>query len=61
MKLKKLYYILEGHAAVYVKVGSFFISQGGLTAPWGRAWRPVYADGIEAARALGEIKNDSAH
>ncbi len=33
MERKKLYYIHEGHAAVYVKVGSFFISQGGLAAP----------------------------
>lgn len=55
-KRKKLYYILEGHGAVYVKDGAFFKSQGGLTAAWGRAWRPVRAHDIEAARALGQIK-----
>lgn len=47
------YYILVEPWAVFVKEESFFISQGGLTQDWGKRWKRVEADGIEAARKIG--------
>lgn len=47
------HYILVKPWAVYVKTAEFFRSQGGLTETWGQTWRPVVAESIEAARALG--------
>ena len=46
------HYVHCNGAALSVKEASFFESQGGLTASWGKAWRPVAASGIEAAREL---------
>lgn len=44
----------EGRGAtVYVKEGTFFRSQGGLTEEWGKTWRPVDAESIEHARRIG--------
>ncbi len=50
------YYICETFAAVYVKEGEFFKSQGGLTDDWGQWWRPVHAKSCEHARSMGRIK-----
>lgn len=36
--------------ALFVKVADFFVSQGGLTEPWGKAWKPVVATSIGHAR-----------
>jgi hypothetical protein len=47
------HYVLVQPWAVYVKTAEFFIAQAGHVEPWGRNWRPVTAESIEAARALG--------
>jgi hypothetical protein len=52
------YFVLIEDWAVYVKEGDFFESQGGLKEDWGKDWQCVYADGIEHARLLGELKRD---
>lgn len=39
---------------VFVKEGTFFEQQGGLTQPWGKRWVRIQADSIEDARARGE-------
>lgn len=36
--------------ALFVKEAGFFTSQGGLTQPWGKHWRPVVARSIDDAR-----------
>lgn len=48
------HYILVERWAVYVKTATFFRDQGGHEQPWGRKWRPVTADSIDAAREIGE-------
>jgi hypothetical protein len=48
------YFILVRPWAVYVKEGSFFRHQGGLTEDWGKDWVSVQAEGIEHARMIGE-------
>ena len=56
----KTYYVHKNAGKfIFVKEESFFISQGGLTAKWGRAWRKVQADSIEHARLIGQemLKN----
>jgi hypothetical protein len=50
------HFILVEPWAVYVKEANFFRSQGGHKEPWGQKWRPVTADSIEAARAIGEAQ-----
>lgn len=45
--------------AVFVKTAEFFVSQGGLVEPWGKAWSPVTVDGdpgetLEDARRVGQ-------
>ena len=40
--------------AVYVKERGFFVDQGGARDAWGKAWRPVTASSIEAARNKGK-------
>ena len=37
-----------------MKERSFFVEQGGLRETWGKAWRPVRASSIEAARNKGK-------
>jgi hypothetical protein len=49
----KNYMVLIQPWGVYVKERSFFVEQGGLRDLWGRAWRPVKASSIEAARNKG--------
>lgn len=51
------HYILVEPTAVFVKEAAFFRQQGGLTQIWGQRWRPVVADSIEAARALGDPRH----
>ena len=41
------------HNDVYVKEAWYFIKQGGLTQDWGKSWKPVNAESIEAARNVG--------
>lgn len=48
------YMVLIQPWAVYVKEKSFFIQQGGQRDEWGKAWRPVSASSIEAAREKGK-------
>ena len=50
----KDYMVLIQPFGVYVKERSFFIQQGGLRQPWGKAWRRVRASSIEAARNKGK-------
>lgn len=45
------YVVFSGYAH-FVKEAGFFVEQGGLTAEWGKRWRPVVADSIEEARDL---------
>lgn len=40
----------NGTGAIFVKEAGFFESQGGLTADWGKAWKPVVAKSIIDAR-----------
>lgn len=51
-----LYYVHWNGAAWFVKEGEFFKEQGGLTKPWGKAWRPLRAASIEDARKLAEAR-----
>lgn len=48
--MKKFYVHHNGHSW-FVKEAGFFEDQGGLTEPWGKAWKPIYATSIEDARA----------
>lgn len=48
------YMVLIQPWGVYVKEKSFFIEQGGARDEWGKAWRPVQATSIEAARNKGK-------
>lgn len=47
-----LFYVHWNGAAWFVKEGDYFKAQGGLTAKWGKAWKPVQAMSCEHARAL---------
>lgn len=44
------YYVVFNGGAWIVKEAKFFVSQGGLTQEWGKAWKPIYADSLEHAR-----------
>lgn len=48
------YMVLIEPWGVYVKERAFFIEQGGGREEWGKAWRPVEARDIEAARNKGK-------
>lgn len=50
MAKMKEYFIHHNGAAVFVKTGAFFRSQGGLIQPWGKVWRQVRASSLEQAR-----------
>ncbi len=50
----KTYYVHHNGSSWFVKEGSFFIAQGGLVKPWGKAWRGIQADSIEDARNRAE-------
>jgi|SRR3990172_9228548 len=39
---------------VFVKVGKFFVDQGGLTEEWGQGWTKIKAKSIEDARRIGQ-------
>lgn len=52
--MKKKFRILVEPWATYVKDADFFEAQGGLREPWGKNWREVEAEDIEAARAIGD-------
>ncbi len=43
----------EKSATVYVKEGSFFRSQGGITESWGKNWKSIDAKNVEDARLKG--------
>lgn len=44
--------------ALFVKDADFFESQGGLTAEWGKSWKPVVASSIgDARRQAAQIFN----
>lgn len=47
--------------ASFVKEYDFFVSQGGLTEEWGRAWTIVEAEDIYAARVIAEARTWRAH
>lgn len=47
-----LFYLLVENSAVFVKDGDFFVSQGGLVAPWGTHWEPY--EGVDLAEARQE-------
>lgn len=49
------YYVHWNGAAWFVKAAEFFKSQGGLTAPWGKAWTPIEAESIEHARVMAPL------
>ena len=49
------YYVHFNGAVWFVKEAEFFESKGGLTEPWGKAWKPIYADSIEHARLKAEV------
>ncbi len=49
------YRILINNAGVYVKLGEFFDSQGGLTEEWGKVWEKVEAEDYNEARQIGII------
>ncbi len=49
------YYVHHNGAAWFVKTADFFKQQGGLSAPWGKAWRPLEARSIEHARKLAPL------
>ena len=38
---------------VYVKDWSFYVEQGGLRLPWGKAWVAIMARDLESARRKG--------
>lgn len=44
------HYVLVEPWAVYVKEADFFVAQGGLTAEWGKRWKPLEASSLEDAR-----------
>lgn len=49
------YFVMRNSGrAVFVKHGPFFVSQGGLTDSWGKAWTRIKATSIEHARKVGE-------
>ena len=39
---------------VFVKVGQFFLDQGGLTQEWGKGWTRIKADSLEHAYTVAE-------
>ncbi len=46
-------HVSEVSGSVFVKERDFFISQGGLSQAWGKAWYPVKAASLEHAREIG--------
>ena len=48
------YYVHWNGAAWFVKESEFFVSQGGLDQPWGKAWKVCWADSIEHARLIAK-------
>jgi len=53
-ELPPTHYVVSNGVSIFVKEANFFRSQGGLTEPWGRRWRPVHASSIEHARQIGD-------
>lgn len=50
------FYVMHNGASWFVKEADYFEGQGGLTEEWGKRWIPLYADTIEHARTLAELK-----
>jgi hypothetical protein len=46
------HYVHFNGSAYFVKEAEYFIDQGGLIDPWGKAWKPVTAVSVEEARQL---------
>lgn len=53
MATERFMVLIQPHG-VYVKARWFFKEQGGFREKWGKAWRPVVASSIEAARNKGK-------
>lgn len=53
MKRKQFAVMTNWAGSTFVKEWDFYVGQGGLRDPWGRAWRPVMAFDIEHARQKG--------
>lgn len=53
------HYVLRGSGTtIFVKEADYFVEQGGLIEPWGKAWRAVYdAASIEEAHSIGRKMN----
>lgn len=52
--MNKYYWHWNG-SVYFIKEAEFFEAQGGLTAEWGKAWKPIEADTIEHARTKAEL------
>lgn len=50
---KQAYYVHYNGTSVFVKDVEFFEEQGGLTEPWGKNWKILFAESIEDAREKG--------
>lgn len=48
-KIVNQYYVMNNGHSWFVKEAEFFRSQGGLTEPWGKNWKPIWADSVEHA------------
>lgn len=53
--MNKYYAHYNGHSW-FIKEAAFFEEQGGLTKPWGRNWKPIWADSLEQARTKAELE-----
>lgn len=50
--MEKFAILVGPSGSTFVQVYSFFVSQGGLTEKWGRAWKIIEADGLNHARMI---------
>lgn len=53
--MKSDYYVHFNGAAVFVKEGEYFTSQGGKVQKWGEHWLKVQASSIGEARRIGAV------
>lgn len=54
--MKSFYYHINSGNAAFVKTEAFFIDQGGLTEPWGKAWTKIQARSLDHAREIANSK-----
>jgi hypothetical protein len=54
--MKNFYYHINSGNAAFVKTEKFFIDQGGLTEPWGKAWTKIQARSLDHAREIADSK-----